>query len=158
MLIYHVNSIITNQRRASLQNFIENNDPDCIFLSETKLSKNHKPYFENYRMYRDDRATMAGGTAILIKESIKATKKTTVSLSGFKCLETTIIQINLPNNDKLYLISAYGVGNNRREFMTELQTLFTELKLHEPDTFYLMAGDLTTDTKTGETPAPTIED
>lgn len=68
----NVNSIITNQRRAALLNFIEKHNPDCLFLSETKLSKAHKPFFENYIMYRDDRSAMAGGTAILIKKNMQS--------------------------------------------------------------------------------------
>ena len=62
----NVNSIITNERRFNLLKFIEKNDPDEVFLNETKLNKKHKISFQNYQIIRRDRpdAIQGGGSAI----------------------------------------------------------------------------------------------
>lgn len=72
----NVNSIIKNQRRASLMNLINKQNPDIILLSETKLNKNHVITFTNYNVIRNDREekNIGGGTAIIIKKSIKYEK------------------------------------------------------------------------------------
>lgn len=69
----NVNSIIKNQRRASLMNLINKQNPDIILLSETKLNKNHVITFTNYNVIRNDREekNIGGGTAIIIKKKYK---------------------------------------------------------------------------------------
>lgn len=39
LLSINVNSIVTNQRRASLTNILKLQNPDVVFLAETKLKK-----------------------------------------------------------------------------------------------------------------------
>lgn len=69
----NVNSIIKNQRRATLMNLIDKQNPDIILLSETKLNKKHVITFEKYDIIKNDRNEngMGGGTAIIIKKNIK---------------------------------------------------------------------------------------
>jgi len=55
IIAINVNSIIKNQRRASLMNIINQQNPDIILLGETKLNKNHILRFENYNVIRNDR-------------------------------------------------------------------------------------------------------
>jgi len=50
IIAINVNSIIKNQRRASLMNIINQQNPDIILISETKLNKNHILRFEKYTM------------------------------------------------------------------------------------------------------------
>lgn len=44
----NVNSLIFNERRASLTEFLDLHNPDVTFLCETKLNLNHKLAFKNY--------------------------------------------------------------------------------------------------------------
>lgn len=76
-------------------------------------------------------------------------------MANFKCLETTVIKINLNiSNCKLYIRSAYAVGNNKKEFMQELQTLFIELKRKDPLNYYILAGDLNARHENWGNPSP----
>lgn len=61
----NVNSIVKNQRRASLMQLIKAQNPDIIFLSETKLNNTHVLKFKDYNIIRNDRkAQHIGGIVI----------------------------------------------------------------------------------------------
>lgn len=72
MISINVNSIVKNQRRASLMNLINMQKPDIILLtiSESKLNKNHVIKFDNYNIIRRDREekNIGGGTTVIIKK------------------------------------------------------------------------------------------
>lgn len=73
ILEINVNSLIANERRASLVEFLAKHEPDVVLLCETKLNVRHRVSFKNYKFVRNDRpnAEQAGGTGILIKNNIK---------------------------------------------------------------------------------------
>ena len=141
----NVNSIITNQRQASLLKFINRYNPDILLLSETKINKIHKVQFKNYNIVRTDRpnATQSGGTAILVRKQLKF-KHIAINLNknNNNKLETTVVRIRMNNNDNLFLISAYASYGNNLEFGNELKHLFRYLNLEKPKNYYIMAGDL----------------
>lgn len=56
LLTINVNSIVINQKRATLTNILKLQKPDVVFLSETKLKANHKISFKNYQIIRTDRS------------------------------------------------------------------------------------------------------
>lgn len=142
----NVNSIISNSKRDELTTKIKQHNPDIVLISETTLNKKHKFTLKDYDIIRTDRpnATQGGGTAILIKNNIKYQIITHPSSSNNKFLEYTII--NLPNlynnNKKFYIISFYAFPNNKKSFIDELNDLCNNLKLHNQDHAYILAGDI----------------
>lgn len=95
----NVNSIITNERRASLLEFLQTHNPDIALIGETKLNNSHKLNFKNYNMVRNDRknAKQAGGTAILIKKDIQFKRIAKEFTGSDICLEKTVIEIKVKN-------------------------------------------------------------
>lgn len=140
----NVNSIIQNQRRANLLELLRKEIPDIVLLGETKISDRHKIEFKDYAMERRDRpnSNQGGGTAILIKKPLKYNLVITPESVAATNLEVTIIYFNLPQNKKLYIISAYAKCGNQKEFNVELQQLFESLKLNNINNYYVLAGDL----------------
>ncbi|XP_075162727.1 uncharacterized protein LOC142235357 [Haematobia irritans] len=141
----NVNSLIQINRRINLQRFIDTHNPDIVLLNETKLNCKYKLYYEGYSIIRKDRpnSKRAGGTAILIKKSIKHKKFTNNTLNSLKCLETVIVRIPLSHNKFLFVISAYyPSGNNDPHFKNDLNTLFTAINALNTDNLYILAGDL----------------
>lgn len=138
----NVNSLITNERRASLTEFLAKHNPDAVLLCETKLNHRHRVSFKNYTFLRNDRlnAKQAGGTAILIKNNMKF-KRIQLGCLESPTLETTIIQIKIQQNN-LFLIAAYATSSCKKEFMAELQLIFDKLDLQKTNNYFIIAGDL----------------
>ncbi|CAK9799901.1 Probable RNA-directed DNA polymerase from transposon X-element [Anthophora quadrimaculata] len=140
----NVNSIITNERRISLQDCINTHNPDILLLSETKLNPRHKIQFQNYNIIRTDRlnAKQAGGTAIIIRDNIKFKHIPTNNPTSKKCFESTTIEIKLQHPYKLYAIAGYATSSCKKEFMAEFKQLFQQLELNKTNNYYILAGDL----------------
>lgn len=67
----NVNSIAANWRRASLVKVLKEQNPDVVFLVETKLKSYHAVRLKDYNIIRDDRnSKYGGGTAIIIRKNI----------------------------------------------------------------------------------------
>ncbi|XP_076660285.1 uncharacterized protein LOC143363606 [Halictus rubicundus] len=138
----NVNSLISNEKRAALTDYLNAHEPDAVLLCETKLNDRHRVSFKNYVMIRNDRpnSKQGGGTAILIKRKIKF--KTIQSDTNLNTtLETTIIKIKVQQKN-LFLIAAYAPSSNKKEFTSDLNTIFDKLELHKLNNYYLLAGDL----------------
>lgn len=140
----NVNSIISNQRRATLLNLLKDEKPEFVLLGETKLSERYNISFKEYMVVRSDRrnAVRGGGTAILVKDTIKHERVYLNCLVNSVCLEATVLKINLAGGSTLFIIAAYAAGNNKREFIPELEALFVELNLKSLANYYILAGDL----------------
>lgn len=140
----NVNSIIKNQRRASLLNLIKKENPDIVLLGETKLNKNHVLRFEQYHIIRNDRNAEkpGGGTAILIKKSFNYSNIPLSQLNTNSVLETSVIKCNINSGKTLFIISAYARCGNQKEFIPELSELFSTLELQNLNNYYILAGDL----------------
>lgn len=54
-----------------LQLFLDRENIDIVFLSETFLKEKHTFYLNNYKIYRNDRSNPGGGVALCIKSNIK---------------------------------------------------------------------------------------
>jgi len=144
IIAINVNSIIKNQRRASLMNIIKKQNPDIILLGETKLNKNHILRFENYNVIRSDRddKNPGGGTAIIIRKSIKYSEITLTGIEEKKILEHTIIKLNIKAKDTLYIIAAYAKCGSQKEFIPNIKKIFSSLELDKLENYYILAGDL----------------
>lgn len=122
-------------------NLINKQNPDIIFLSETKLNKNHVITFTNYNVIRNEEKNIGGGTDIIIKKSIKY-EKIIIPETNEKILEHTIIKINTRSNKKLYIIAAYARNGVQKEFIPDINRMFLMLKLDNLDNYYIIVGDL----------------
>ena len=146
IIALNCNSIYSNERRDSLNDFILEHKPDIFLLSETKLDQNCNCEFENYTTVRNDRPTTqgrnSGGTATLIKQQYTHTHINIPKITDFKHLGTTIILIKIPRNKNLYIISAYVSTTDSAEFTVEINSIFHTLHLHRPNNYYILAGDL----------------
>lgn len=83
-------------------------------LNETKLNKSHVLRFKKYNVVRSDREEKhpGGGTAILIKKTIKFNEIILPPTITGKILEHTIIKLNITNNNLLYIIAVYAKCGN----------------------------------------------
>ncbi|KAL7305641.1 hypothetical protein TKK_0002368 [Trichogramma kaykai] len=101
----NINSIQSLYKRNNLDIFLKKFKPDILALQETKLCSKHKVNFLNYNMYRSDRNSKGGGTAILISEKFKCNQ---VFLNHkFDVLECTVISLKLADKSNLFIISVY---------------------------------------------------
>lgn len=68
----NVNSITTAARKILLLDFINENNPDILLLSETHLKENRQFKISNYNIIRGDRINNnGGGTAIIFKNGLQ---------------------------------------------------------------------------------------
>ncbi|XP_076298340.1 uncharacterized protein LOC143217689 [Lasioglossum baleicum] len=119
----NVNSLISNEKRASLSEFLEVHEPDAVLLCETKLNDRYRVNFKNYIFIRSDRpnSKRGGGTGILIRDNIKF-KTVQTNSSNSSNLESTAIEIKI-NQSRLFLIAVYSPGSNNKEFTADLTTI-----------------------------------
>lgn len=139
-----LNSIIKNQRKASLLNLLNKHNPDIVLLCKTKLGKTYVMKLKHYNLIRNDRLAhkaVGGGAAILIRKSIKFEEIVLARSHEFKLLKFSIIKLKIKDRNNLILISAYDSCGNQKEFISELNNLFSILKLDKYENFYLIAGD-----------------
>lgn len=126
IIALNINSLISNQKRANLLQLTKKLNPDIILLGETKLNSRHKISYTQFTIHRTDRKNViqGGGTAILIKNTIDHKVIHLTDCENNKVIEATAIKIDLPNHEKLIIISIYAPGNNKMEFLQELDNLF----------------------------------
>ncbi|GFW58600.1 hypothetical protein TNCV_1579321 [Trichonephila clavipes] len=94
-------------RIVELRDFINKHSIDIILLQETLLKPGVSIRVPNYTLYRNDRETQnfpSGGTAILIKSSLKHHHLPTPSLGT---VETTIVVLTPPGENPLLVASIY---------------------------------------------------
>lgn len=105
----------------------------------------HRLTIENYDVTRTDRpnAKKGGGTAIIIKKEIRYKIIEHPSSRGNKLLEYTIIQLKTTAIQKIHIVSIYvtSKAESEADFITELNELFSKLKLEDENTYYIIAGD-----------------
>lgn len=81
-------------------------------------------------------------TTIIIKNKFKYTRIHLKSEINIENIETTIIKLDLNNNKKLFIISAYTKGITTKAFKNDLKLIFEELKLDNVNNYYIFGGDL----------------
>ena len=107
ILEINVNSIISNEKRASLTELLKRHKPDVA---------RHRIQFRNYTFIRNDRqnAKQSAGTAILIKNNIKF-ETIEIDYLTKPAFETTIIKLKLQNDNNLFLIAVYATSSGKNE-------------------------------------------
>lgn len=101
----NVNSIIANQRRATLTKFLHETRPDIVCINETKLNAKHFLSFKKFNIIRSDntKKERAGGTAIIIRNNLKYEHIKIPDLENNKVLQTTILKLTLQYNKYLFM-------------------------------------------------------
>lgn len=106
VITLNINSIYSIKKRAELKQFLNENNPHILLLSETKINSSIKIYFKGYNCIRTDRENnRGGGTAILIKRNITFSQNViNLNLS----FEISSIKIPLSTQNNLYIFSIYN--------------------------------------------------
>lgn len=138
----NVNSLIKQQKRAALLDFVIEHDLNIALIGETKLRGVHVLTFSDYELFRSDRpgSLNGGGTAVLIKNTLPYELVSAPSSANDKILEHTIVRIKFPDGN-LFVIAIYANNDSGQHFVDELNTLIRKLNLHRKDNFYLIAGN-----------------
>ncbi|GFU77374.1 putative RNA-directed DNA polymerase from transposon X-element [Trichonephila clavipes] len=112
MVTWNANGL--RSRMWELRDFVNKYKPDVISLQETWLRPSHTIALANYRIYRNDRnhtthnaytARTGGGTAIMIKNSMKHTHIPTPNLNG---VEATMVALTPELGEQTLTISLYN--------------------------------------------------
>ena len=92
-------------KTTELKQFLQDYSVKILLLQETFLTKNKSLSLSGYCIYRDDRPTNGGGTAIAIHKTIPHTR---INIQGLKEIEATAIEVGFPAmNLNVTFISAY---------------------------------------------------
>ncbi|GFR21507.1 nucleic-acid-binding protein from transposon X-element [Trichonephila clavata] len=97
------NSQALKSRVQELEEFINDWNPDIILVQETQLRPCDLVTIPNFTLYRTDRLTHRGGTAIFIKRSIAHTH----FIISNPNIENTAITLHRTNEKSITIISAY---------------------------------------------------
>lgn len=118
----NINSIVSNERRLALASLLKNHKPQICFLSETVLSKRHKPSFEGYNIIRNDDGR---GTAVVTDEKLKFNKFLFHSDIFSACLGVLICRNNFGTTKRILVGSIYIPSNSGQGLHAELDRLNT---------------------------------
>lgn len=107
ILTLNVNSIAGTTRRHLLDQFLKENNPDILLLTETHLNHHHKVSFTDYKIIRADRKDKKeGGCAILIKEKFDYK---ILNINNLNSLEIASIILTSTNDiNKVYIAAVYN--------------------------------------------------
>lgn len=108
VFLLNANSLVSHERRSYLKEFLDDNRPDILLITETKLSSRHVVSFQGYNLIRTDRISSSpnpgGGTSILIKNNLVFKE---IPCRDLTSLEITIIELELDSGRKIVLCSVY---------------------------------------------------
>lgn len=129
IMFWNANSVLN--KRDVLHAVIKKQHLDIVLLSETFLKPGKKFNLPNMTIYRNDRDSKGGGTAIIVRRGITHHE---IGLPTLTSIEANAIQIET-RNGCINLISAYKPPGNTLD-TTDIQNLFKS-----PLTT-ILAGDL----------------
>jgi endonuclease/exonuclease/phosphatase family metal-dependent hydrolase len=101
LIAWNANGIRT--RHAELQNLLDTEDFTAALICETHLAEKDKLAMAGYDIYRVDRPTLGGGTAIVVRRSCKSHE---IPLPALNTMEAVGVQVETPSGP-LRLIAAY---------------------------------------------------
>lgn len=116
----NVNSLVSLSRRHSLSSFLDAHKPHIALIVETHLKPFHKFAHRDYSIFRNDRPDRrGGGTAVLVKNSIKADQ----SYFSNSLVEYTAVRIPLSGSQNLLVASLYNPQAPSSSLIDSLNTL-----------------------------------
>lgn len=131
--IHHVNANSKSKKHYT-DNYLNVHKPDIMKISETKLNAELHAKFDNYIMHCNDRTTKnSGGTAMLIRDNIKAE----MLMNPKNCnIECTAIKVLLANNKHITIVAAFMP--NQALKVDDIDSLFAQFGKNN----IIFAGDL----------------
>ena len=141
IILENINSIIKHSKREIFKNFLQNNNPDIVLITETKLNSRHKIHFQNYSCIRADRiiqpnpSSCGGGTLILIKNGLLFTEINCTNYTSFECCT---IKIHLQNSKFLFISSIYHTPYHGHSIDTNELNSLLQLFNNNP---FVIGGD-----------------
>ncbi len=109
-------------RLSKLEQFkatLNETNPSVVLLSETHWRDKHMPTFYAYRTFFINRPTTGGGVAILVRNDLKADKK---SLPALINTEAVKVSLKLEDGKNLEILSVY-CPDGTKESYTDLEAL-----------------------------------
>lgn len=105
ILHWNANGITTYSHLLQFEHLLERENIHIASLNETHLNENHKTYFKNYLIYRNDRQdSRGGGVAIVVRRNVKHRLLNIINTGG---IENISIETEI-NNKKILVFSAYS--------------------------------------------------
>lgn len=125
-LFWNAQSIANNSKQTQLQQTLDDEAIDIVLIAETYLNANHKCYFSNYILYRNDRDTHGGGVTIDVK------KVSHIGFTNTSSIENISIQLTINVSDTI-ITAAYSpkCDSNFKSDMQKITTRHRNKKYKE---------------------------
>lgn len=128
---WNANGITTYSHQRQLENLLVSKDVHIASINETYFKEKHKPFFENYYTYRNDRiSSRGGGVALLVHKSLN---HNILPISKTSYIENLSVQICI-NRTKVTVTTAYS-PKHTRYFRNDIKALTP------PDKDFIILGD-----------------
>lgn len=132
ILHWNANGITTFSHLAQFEYLLENEKIHIASLNETHLNANHKTYFKNFIIYRNDREnSRGGGVALVVRRSIK---HKLLPICATNKIENLSIEISV--NKRPIIISTAYSPKYSSSFSNDIE------KLVETNKDFVILGDL----------------
>lgn len=140
----NINSLVSKNKRTEFNLFLKKYKPQIVMLSETKLNKKHKLFFDGYKTLRNDRNTnKGGGTAIIHQNNIDCEYITTPnSITSFECC---LAKLKLKTGKNIILASIYKppteVINKKNVLIKIKASELSNILSIDKNAHYIIGGD-----------------
>lgn len=137
---FNAHSLVAEGRIEELERHLLVNGIDICLIQETFLSPKHVTDMNEFVLFRTDRRTRGGGTAIAVRKGLDGRVVPIESLAQLKHIEATAVMIKLERGKKLFCLSVY----NPRRVATmdnEVRRMFEKLCFHRPENLFILGGD-----------------
>lgn len=123
IVTYNSNSVM--KQKQELNDFVAIHKPDIMLIQETWLKQRYRFTIPNYNIYRTDRETRGGGTAVLVKRQIKHNeiqRRFSQGIEGtgvriYTPDEVDIWSIYIPPSKQVYLDDIRDMLKHERKFL-----------------------------------------
>jgi hypothetical protein len=125
-ILINTNSIKSITKTTQLKTTIQSNNPDIMFLVETKIDENYPTYSflpPNYNAIRKDRSIHGGGVLIAFRDDIVAEPLTNLNSN----CEIVWTKVHFTRNKSIYFASYYRPPNDHLQLLEALHESLTKL-------------------------------
>jgi exonuclease III len=140
-ILINTNSIKSITKTTQLKTTIQSNNPDIMFLVETKIDENYPTYSflpPNYNAIRKDRSIHGGGVLIAFRDDIVAEPLTNLNSN----CEIVWTKVHFTRNKSIYFASYYRPPNDHLQSLEALHESLTKLyRTQKTPPNVVIAGD-----------------
>ncbi|MBA1446886.1 MAG: endonuclease/exonuclease/phosphatase family protein [Gammaproteobacteria bacterium] len=140
-ILINTNSVKSIAKTTQLKTTIQTNNPDIIFLVETKIDENYPTYSflpPNYNAIRKDRNAHGGGVLIAFRDDIVAEPLANLNSS----CEIVWTKIHFTRNKSIYFASYYRPPSDHLQSLEALHESLTKLyRSQKTSPNVVIAGD-----------------